>query len=259
MTRFILDSPKYRHFRKIIVFANTGKERPETLDFVHACDTRWNLGVVWLEAVVPPKKGNGTTFKVVDYPSASRDGQPFEELISKFGIPNVSRPHCTRELKIVPIKKYMQSLGLKDWITAIGIRHDERRRINRFIAEKEKKIYPLADDILCTKAHVRAWWQCQPFDLQLKDYEGNCDMCYKKSKRKLLTLILEKPELIEWWNQMETLHEEGMHSFYRDHMTAVDLVEMAKAGDFERVNDNESRKTYDEGLDTEASCTCNSD
>jgi hypothetical protein len=34
---------------KVFVFANTGKERTETLDFVK-CDKRWDLGVKWVEA-----------------------------------------------------------------------------------------------------------------------------------------------------------------------------------------------------------------
>lgn len=32
-----------------VVFANTGKERPETLDFVERCSQRWGVPVVWLE------------------------------------------------------------------------------------------------------------------------------------------------------------------------------------------------------------------
>lgn len=36
----------------VYVFANTGQERNETLDFVNQCDQRFGLGVVWVEAVV---------------------------------------------------------------------------------------------------------------------------------------------------------------------------------------------------------------
>ena len=256
MTRYILESPKYKHFHKIIAFANTGKERPETLDFVHECDQRWQLGIVWVEAVIDQTMGIGTSFRVVDYHSASREGEPFESLIRKYGIPNVSRPHCTRELKITPIRKYLQSLGLKQWITALGIPQDEKRRSHRFTAQKEGKIFPLADDLLCTKAFIHHWWNRQPFNLQLKDYEGNCDMCYKKSERKLLTLILEKPELIEWWKRMEHTYENGLQSFFRNHTTAEELIEKARAGGFDRVSDQEGGQAFDPVLDTELACTC---
>jgi len=33
----------------IVAFQNTGKEMPETLDFINECDKRWNLNIVWLE------------------------------------------------------------------------------------------------------------------------------------------------------------------------------------------------------------------
>lgn len=33
----------------IVTFQNTGKEMPQTLDFINECDKRWNLNIVWLE------------------------------------------------------------------------------------------------------------------------------------------------------------------------------------------------------------------
>ncbi len=32
-----------------VCFANTGKEMPETLDFVRDCAKKWNIDIVWLE------------------------------------------------------------------------------------------------------------------------------------------------------------------------------------------------------------------
>ena len=32
-----------------VVFANTGKEMPQTLDFVHECEMRWNVPIIWVE------------------------------------------------------------------------------------------------------------------------------------------------------------------------------------------------------------------
>jgi|GEM_PF-748990 len=33
----------------VVAFANTGKELPETLDFVQQCQTRWNVPITWVE------------------------------------------------------------------------------------------------------------------------------------------------------------------------------------------------------------------
>ena len=32
-----------------VVFANTGREMPETLDFVNECSVHWNVPITWLE------------------------------------------------------------------------------------------------------------------------------------------------------------------------------------------------------------------
>src|SRR4051812_21794137 len=100
MTKLILESNQYDDFIKIVLFANTGKERNETLDFVNECDHRWNFGTVWIESVVHHDERKGSTHKIVTYETASRQGQPFEDVILKYGIPNAAFPHCTRELKL---------------------------------------------------------------------------------------------------------------------------------------------------------------
>ena len=93
----------------IFMFANTGKEMPQTLDFVHDCDVNWNLGVVWIEY------DKDTKFRIVNRETASEDGRPFTELIEKRSyLPNTVTRFCTSELKVKPMKKYLQSIGYKD-------------------------------------------------------------------------------------------------------------------------------------------------
>lgn len=245
----------------IFIFANTGKERDETLDFVNECDKRWNLGVIWLEYDLLKTK---SAFKIVTYETASRNGEPFEKMITKYGLPNKAFPHCTRELKKQTITRYLRSIGLKNntYETAIGIRIDEAHRINWKTAKKYKFIYPLATDFRVTKEFIRNWWNKQEFDLRLKDYEGNCDMCWKKSERKLLTMILENPQLIEWWNEMEIKYGKGEYSFYRNNKTATDLIEMSKNKFQKAVDEYEANKCsiklFDYELDIEYDCFCKS-
>ena len=52
-----------------VLFANTVREMPETLDFVRDCQVKWGVDVVWLEY---DKNGKRTTYKVTDYENASR-------------------------------------------------------------------------------------------------------------------------------------------------------------------------------------------
>ena len=218
------------------VFANTGKEREETLEFVNKCDKEWGLGVVWIESVISQTFGIGPKYRIVDFESASRNGEPFTDMVDKFGIPNSNFPHCTRELKHVPIKKWAKE-NFPEHRMAIGIRIDERTRV-------KGHWYPLVTDFPTTKLMVRQFWANQPFDLNLKDYEGNCDLCWKKSQRKRLTLIKENPGIEKQWAEWEDRDE---YVFDRAGLTIKELVEKSKT-DFNLV--------VDEFMDIETKCAC---
>lgn len=53
----------------LVMFQNTGKEHPNTLDFINECDKRWNLNVIWIEYPF------GNKFEIVNYETASRYGK----------------------------------------------------------------------------------------------------------------------------------------------------------------------------------------
>lgn len=224
---------KYRNKREIlVVFANTGKEREETLDFVHQCDIEFGLNVHWIESVQNHNQRKTPSYRVVTYKTACRNGDVFEDFIKKHGLPNAAFPSCTRELKTAPINNYIRSKIGNDYDLAIGIRIDEPKRIKN----KLGIIYPLVNEFPTTKLMVNKWWYNQKFNLDLKDYEGNCDMCWKKSKRKLLTLLIENPGMINWWNEMEikygsyipptqTAKRQLPITFFRDNTSAIELIE----------------------------------
>ena len=186
----------------VTVFANTGQENEKTLEFVQACDKEFNLNVVWVEAVIGGEM-EGTSHKIVDFDTANRDGSVFEDMIKKYGIPNLSWKHCTRELKTNAINSYLKSIdwmisrGNMDFIScnrAIGIRADEIDRVKASYIE-DKIIYPLAFQHPMTKPMINTFWRDMPFRLGLKGYEGNCKWCWKKSLRKHMTIINEQPEI----------------------------------------------------------------
>ncbi len=209
----------------LYVFANTGQEREETLKFVDDCDKHFGLSVVWVEALVDSEPGKGTRHKVVNFSTASRDGEPFEAVIKKYGIPNKAYPHCTRELKMAPIHSYLKSIGWDDYRTAIGIRADEAWRCG----EDPAFVYPLADGFV-DKIDVNNFWEKMPFTLNLLEHEGNCSWCWKKSDRKLMMLIKENPSIFDFPRMMEAEHglrgynEDGTkRKFFRRHRSTDNL------------------------------------
>jgi len=107
-----------------VLFSNTGKERPETLNFIHDVATRWKVPVHWLEYDA------GSGYREVSYETASRDGAPFATLIRKRSfLPNPVTRFCTQELKIRVMAKWMRARGYEAWTNVVGIRADEPRRI----------------------------------------------------------------------------------------------------------------------------------
>jgi 3'-phosphoadenosine 5'-phosphosulfate sulfotransferase (PAPS reductase)/FAD synthetase len=198
-----LKKNKSEEYDMVFVFANTGEENEETLRFVNYCDKKFNLNCVWVEALVNSEGGKGTTHRIVDFETASRNGEPFEAVIKKYGIPNQKFPHCNRETKLRPIHSYIKNaLGWKGYYTAIGIRYDE---VDRMVVDrvKNKIIYPLIQDIRMTKQKINFWWSQQDSRLNLKGYQGNCKTCWKKSFRNLYTIAKETPDFFDFFTRME--------------------------------------------------------
>ena len=202
----------------IVCFANTGKEDEATLKFVHDCEVNWNVKIHWLEYCYHETPAQ--RFKVVDYETASRDGEPFFELIDQNGSPYLPNPVariCTAKLKIKVIHHYLKSIGWEhdessDWV---GIRADEQRRA----AKIDRSRTPLVVAGI-TKEDVGAFWRSQSFDLGLPNMNGvtmhgNCDLCFLKPAHQVLSLIQEKPERALWWIKMES-HASSSNKTYGD-------------------------------------------
>lgn len=187
-----------------VAFANTGKEREETLRFVHECASRWGILVRWLEW-----RDTEVGFEEVGFNSASRNGEPFASLIAKRKyLPNAVTRFCTTALKVQTMGKFMRSLGYEHWDSAVGLRHDEGWRVlkalERNLQKKERwqTILPLAK-ALVTKPQVLAFWAHQSFDLHLRDHEGNCDLCFLKGRAKLEAIIRDGGADPAWWIAQE--------------------------------------------------------
>lgn len=190
-----------------VLFANTGKERDETLDFVHEVETRWSVRVRWLEYAGDNRDGTRNV-REVSFETAHRNGvpgSPFDQLMGEIeSLPNPTARQCTVQLKTKTMRRFLESQGWdRDFHrrAAIGIRADESDRVYGILGDCPKYIdavFPLASAGV-TKADVMKFWSKQPFDLRLKQHEGNCDLCFLKSRGKLIQIMRDNPGLAEWW------------------------------------------------------------
>jgi 3'-phosphoadenosine 5'-phosphosulfate sulfotransferase (PAPS reductase)/FAD synthetase len=220
-----------------VLFANTGREMPETLDFVQECSDRWDVPITWLEY---NRRDGKVTFDIVNHNSASRSGEPFESMLTSAKIlPNVHRRFCTQELKVKTIKRYLVSQGWTKWVQAIGIRNDEGRRIKVSKEKRWDNWYPL-NDAGANKATVMGFWNAQDFTLNLYGPngvtpKGNCDGCFLKSEATLAMMWREHPDRMQWWADVETRRskEIGKKCHFHETRTYAGLGEfVSRQGDF---------------------------
>jgi len=226
----------------INVMANTSKERAESLHFMNECDKYYNLNLVWIEAEFH-EKGVGVTPNVVTYENLKTEGEIFEAGIKKLGIPSNVNKWCNRDMKVEPLRKYADSVfGRNNYSIAVGMRIDEIDRVRKDY-KTNNVFYPLMDHKI-SKRERNLFWKDQPIQITIPAYKGNCDLCFEKSNRKLMTIIKEEPNLIDWWDRMikqygnikkesspsynDLLEENNGMTFYRGYNTIEDLVKLAE-------------------------------
>lgn len=195
----------------IVCFANTGKEMPQTLDFVRDCAENWGVDIVWLEF-----QGLKKPHKIVDYETASRNSEPFDILIDeKKFLPSQRFRFCTEFLKVLTIISYMGKQ--EDFVHVVGFRADEPRRVvnkknHKTYLDKNQDInylFPLYDAKIIAD-DIDSFWRKQNFNLDLpmvngKTDWGNCDLCYLKGGNIKKSIIRAQPYRADWWAGKENL------------------------------------------------------
>ena len=192
-------------------------------------------------------------FKRVTYETASRNGQPFNELLEWASVlPNVRARICSVQLKIRTVMRYIFSLGLTEYAPTIGIRKDEEHRKTEILSSVdsfEHPEFPMIDWGV-TERDVLAFWKKQPFDLQLQSYQGNCDLCFLKSKWKRIKIARENPELVGWWKQWELRKSTSMANGVFRLGEPYDLIEnLARQS-------NQQGEFFDTECDVDIPCSC---
>ena len=234
-----------------VVFANTGKEMPQTLDFVKDCAEKWDCKIHWLELEIANERPVYRT-KKVNYETASRKGEPFEALIKRRKmLPNPVMRMCTQELKMNVMKRFMKEKGHKEWTNVIGLRYDEPRRVAKQSRQNDSNVNawdsvcPLYQDKITVK-EILEFWRKNNFDLKLTSENGqttagNCDLCYLKGTKTLTKIIKEKPDLADWW----IAQEKKIDATFRKNGSYIDLLDLTKLEDRQlELFDDDSRSCF---------------
>lgn len=236
MARHIQTSEKYKDFEKIYIFANTGQERKETIDFLKNIVKFWGIDLNIVEAVGSNIMGVGINYKLVDFNTLSMNSEPFESVIRHKnkgifdGLPNQESPYCSESLKTIPCKKFCdQIFGVNNYVKAIGFRKEDMpKRITLAEAVADKtRIFPLLTDFKTPIGNLdlNHWWGMQSFKLGIHGKFGNCELCWKKSTNTLIENLRFGSRSVEWWQSMEMKYG---NTAFRERKSINDLVKLAK-------------------------------
>lgn len=232
-----------------VVFSNTGREMPQTLDFVQEVSERWGIPIAWVE-YCNTMDGNmlAPGFKLVTRDTADITGRPFTDLLEYHAqnrdsyVPNRAADFCSHDLKTRTAKRYcMDALGWGHWTTALGIRHDEKGRVQKVQPRERWRVWYPLNDAKVTKHIVSTFWKRQPFDLKLENIRGvtprgNCDGCFKKSEWKRAALARDFPDRAAWWAAQEARFG-GTFNDGQSWAQLIDFVQRQGDWIFDKEND----------------------
>jgi len=207
MLRKILDAHDGQPDNLKVCFQNTGLEHAATYEFVREVGERWEASVDWVEYCL---KDNKPDYKLVDYDSASRNGEPFDALIHKKQyLPNPVARLCTVNLKLETLRRYIKSFPefADGYSNIVGLRADEPRRVAKLKGDNS------IESVVCplhiaghTEGDVLEFWKRNDFDLALPlhaNMASNCVGCFLKAKPKLEILMHDMPDYFAWWLKAE--------------------------------------------------------
>lgn len=188
-------------------FCDTHEELPETYNFLYRLEARLGKKIEWL--------------------SAERGFNHWLEAYGGF-LPSVQARWCTRELKIVPMEKFV---GNDKAISYIGIRADEDRQ--GYFATSNSNITPIfpffdgdygpemnKDDVIELLADS---------GVGMPDYykwrsRSGCYFCFYQRKYEWVQLAIHHPELFEKAMQYEQAHEDGRRYFWNQDESLHQLI-----------------------------------
>lgn len=228
-------------FDGIYCFQNTGMETPETIEFLKSAP---------FPLIVLQYKSEKPFFTIETLDSMNKTGEPFKQLVRKRkAIPNKTQRFCTQEMKIKTLRRYMRSQKIKVWTNFLGIRADEKDRIEKIKAGYKKQSdktvrvscsFPLANMGITAK-DIGDFWKKQNWNLDLpmlpsgKTICGNCVGCFHKSEAEMAISYKRYPAL---YAIMEEMEKEIGYTFRKNSMTEYrEFFDNDKHFDFNIKND----------------------
>jgi hypothetical protein len=150
---------------------------------------------------------------------------------------------CTVELKMKTCKRYLRSIGIKEFNNFIGFRADEPLRIKRRV-QKFKRVhdkFPMYYDGI-TKPIINEYWKNKPYTLEIPSILGNCTLCFMKGKNAIINILASYPELAEPWIADE---EKAGGRTYLPNVTIKQLLSIAQNNLFKDKDLNEVTPAFD--------------
>ncbi|PSX01650.1 phosphoadenosine phosphosulfate reductase domain-containing protein [Photobacterium angustum] len=195
------------------IFCDTGVEHPQTYVFIRNIVKFWGVDLIILRADVNPSLGQGNGYiqyepKDLMNSEVMPPLEPFFSMMKKYGTPNAFGAYCSERMKKDVADKYCKEHYGKKFVTWLGMRSDEPKRL-----KPKPGIKYLADLVEVDKQDINDWWSRQLFDLQLEEQEGNCLFCIKKSTAKIALAAKQNPGHLQLWkhiiNSKEVREKEG--------------------------------------------------
>jgi hypothetical protein len=174
---------KYYKEGDLVIFCDTGREHHKTYKFINDFEAFEGIPVIRI-------KNNN-------------EEKPFDAMLKRKKykvLPYRIKRFCTVMLKIECSKRYLRSIGIKEFENFIGFRADESLRVKRHL-NKFKKVhpkFPLYEDGI-NKAIINDYWANKPYTLEIPSILGNCTLCFMKGKNAIISILSVYPELADEW------------------------------------------------------------
>lgn len=191
-------------------FCDTGCELPETYEFLDRLKARLGINITYLNRELIPRNDPEAIFR------------HWLSIYNGF-LPSATARWCTKQLKIIPLEKFV---GDDDAISYIAIRADEDRE--GYISAKDNinPSFPFKEDGINKKQVFKI---LEESGIGLPKYyewrsRSGCYFCFFQRKIEWLGLYDRHPDLFERAARYENEHADGRKFTWNDNETLAELI-----------------------------------